>query len=71
MAIVIFVGIIMAAALLVISAINKKRHPCALLGLLLLVAIVGAVVYLTGDGKDRCLDAGGAWSQGGKSCAFR
>ncbi len=55
----------------VISAINKKRHPCAMLGLLLLVAIVGAVVYLTGDRKDRCLDAGGAWSQEGKSCAFR
>ena len=65
-----FVGIVIAAVLMVIAVINKKLRPYALLGLLLLFALVVAVIHLTSDEKDRCLDAGGAWSKERGLCAF-
>ena len=65
-----FVGIVIAAILMVISVISKKLRPYALLGLLLLIALVGAAIHLTSDEQDRCLDAGGAWSKEPGLCAF-
>ena len=67
----IFVGIVIAAVLMVISVINRKLRPYALLGLLLLLALVAAAIHLTSDEQDQCLDAGGAWSQERGLCAFR
>lgn|GEM_PF-5993833 len=67
----ILAAIMIASFLLATAVINKKFRPYALLGLLVLLAVIGAAVHLTSDGKDRCLDSGGAWSEEGKACVLR
>lgn len=64
----ILLSIAVALTILILAPFRRSFRIYVLAGLLALIAIVCATVYLFGDDVDRCLDAGGAWSREDAAC---